>query len=382
MIFTRFLRSTSAACPVLLRPQIRTLSRPRRMSAVPPPSAEAPIEQPAKPAKTPKAPKAPKDKIPAAAPVPFSTIAHPLTSLSYVDTHCHLDMVITRLPQTHCGAGEFADNEQIAKALQDLRHQSFPSNFEACINVMCDPEYFGGERDAQYIAAEVPPMHNRWESLVEHNPWLYLACGIHPHNAIRYNDTVEEHLLKALAHPRTKAMGEMGLDYFYGLSPKETQKAVFRRQLELAVQLDKPLVIHTREADEDTFEIMDSVLPKAHKIHVHCFTGSAEFAQRLLGRFDNLYIGFTGVITFNSADPIREAVKVVPLEKILLETDAPYMMPLCKDPRFVIRKGPASKIAHCGHIPLIAERIAQVKEVEIDLVMEHARRNTLFVYGL
>ncbi|KAF8120600.1 hypothetical protein K438DRAFT_1899549 [Mycena galopus ATCC 62051] len=149
----------------------------------------------------------------------------------------------------------------------------------------------------------------------------WFVMGVHPHEAKLYNDSVEADILEAMAHPRCVGWGEMGLDYHYDNSPREVQREVFARQLRCAVRLNKSLTIHTREADEDTERILKEIVPKEHKIHIHCFTDSPAFAQRLLEWFPNLYIGITGVITYSSNVDTSTT------------TDAPYMVPHRYTPR-------------------------------------------------
>ncbi len=183
----------------------------------------------------------------------------------------------------------------------------------------------------------------------------------------------------------TFLLNYLGLDYHYTKSPQEVQKRVFARQLDVACGLGKPLVIHTRDAENDTLEILkDHVLDKTTPIHVHCFTSSKKLATDLLKTFSNLYLGFTGIVTFSSAKELHELVKEVivvpmnaneaqvPLNKILLETDGPFLAP-------VPFRG---KIAHSGMIPYIAECIAKLKKVPVEQLYEQVRKNTEVVYGI
>ena len=127
-----------------------------------------------------------------------------------------------------------------------------------------------------------------------------------------------------MKHSKTVAWGEIGLDYHVfekeNYAKPELQRRIFVDQMKHALQLKKPIVIHTREAEEETLSMMKSHLPRDWKIHVHCFTDSLPFAKRLLSEFDNLYIGFTGVITFKNSEVLQNVVKEIPLEKMLLET--------------------------------------------------------------
>eukprot|EP01133_Synstelium_polycarpum_P006400 gene6400-7424_t len=232
--------------------------------------------------------------------------------------------------------------------------ENYPPQFEKCVQVCCDP-----------VALEYTDM------LVGFDP-IYAAYGVHPHNASEYNDDIEAKLLVRMQHPKTVAWGEMGLDYYYNKSPKDTQQSAFKRQLVQAVKCNKPLVIHSRDAEADTLAILKELVPVDYKIHIHCFTSTMDFAISLLEHFSNLYIGFTGCITFKSSDSIRDSVSVVPIDRILLETDGPYMAP---EPF-------RGKIAHSGHIPNVANMISHVKNIPVDEVLTQCRINTTMVYGI
>lgn len=142
---------------------------------------------------------------------------------------------------------------------------------------------------------------------------------------------MENGLRAALCHPKVVALGECGLDYHYMTSPKEDQLRAFRRQCQLAVELNFPLIVHSREAEEDTISILKAEMPTDWHIHLHCFTSSNDMAKQLLGHFPNLFIGFTGVITFKKADEVQSVVKDVPLDRLLLET-------VCETKVFVLQK--------------------------------------------
>ena len=135
--------------------------------------------------------------------------------------------------------------------------------------------------------------------------------------------------------------------------------------------MKKPLVVHSREAESETLDILKRKIPKDHKIHIHCFTSSKAFAQDLIGYFPNLFIGFTGVITFASAQSTRDVVQIVPLERILLETDGPFMSP----------NGFRGYLSHPGFIPLVAKQIAEVKGIPVEKVLQKTRLNANLMYG-
>lgn len=159
--------------------------------------------------------------------------------------------------------------------------------------------------------------------IAEHD-YIYAALGVHPHNAEGVNKDYLHDLEKALSNPKCVAVGEIGLDYHYEFSPREIQKKVFREQLELAVSLDLPVVIHDREAH---FDMLSTIKPFSGKLRgvMHCYSGSAEMAKELVDM--GLYIAFGGALTFPSAKKTRAAALTVPREKLLIETDCPYLTP-------------------------------------------------------
>jgi len=158
------------------------------------------------------------------------------------------------------------------------------------------------------------------------NSNIYASVGVHPHDAKTYNDEVEGRLCELAGDSKVVAWGEIGLDYHYDHSPRDVQKAVFKRQLEKAIEYDLPVIIHSREAEEDTVELLESAA-KAGDLRgvMHCFGGTAEAALRFLDL--GFYISFAGNVTFKKAEQLREAAKVVPLERMMVETDCPYMSP-------------------------------------------------------
>lgn len=161
--------------------------------------------------------------------------------------------------------------------------------------------------------------------LSEKYDFIYAAVGIHPEFASEFNEEVLKEIKALAARPRVKAIGEIGLDYYWEENPpKEVQQKVFRAQMKLAEELQLPVIIHDREAHEDTLSILKEY-PKVKGV-VHCFSGSAEFAVQCLAL--GYYIGITGVVTFKNARKIIEVAKVVPMDRLLIETDCPYMAPV------------------------------------------------------
>lgn len=216
-----------------------------------------------------------------------------------------------------------------------------------------------------------------------------------------YTDEVHESLVKAVSHPSCVAWGECGLDYLKNpVETHSTQQAVFARQLSAAVALGKPIVVHTREADEDTLKVIRENVPKDHRMHIHCFTAGPNLARAILGEYPNSYIGITGVISYRGLDHVTEMISegVIPLERILLETDSPYMVP--REVYYWIGKErPKDKkkkfvISHSGMIPFTAGKIVEAvntgrkergtgePEVTLAEVLEITRKNASKMYGI
>lgn len=269
-----------------------------------------------------------------------------LTQLKFIDTHIHIDYCLQKMNKTIPEMNSFID-EHFDKLSEN--------KWEKSIHICCDPVGIEGSN-----------------MIIEH-PNIYGSFGVHPHNAENYNDEIEEKLVKIVGeNKKVVAWGEMGLDYYYKYSKPEVQKVVFERQIKQAMKLNKPLMIHTREAEDDTFQILTSLVPSDYPIHIHCFTSSLEFAKKLMDYFSNLYFGFTGIVTFKTADKLKEVVANVPLERMLLETDGPFLAP-------VPHRG---KVATSGMIPRIVEEIAKIKSVSVEEVYKQTRINTSKIYGI
>lgn len=165
-------------------------------------------------------------------------------------------------------------------------------------------------------------------ALAEQHDFIYAAVGLHPHEASLYDDALAQKLLRLAEHEKVIGWGEIGLDYYYDHSPREVQQTVFRRQLELALQVQLPVIIHTRDAEDDTIEILrESYFAKGgERGIIHCFTGTQKLADAVLAM--GFTISFSGVITFKNAAELRAVAQSVPLDKILVETDCPYLAPV------------------------------------------------------
>ena len=164
--------------------------------------------------------------------------------------------------------------------------------------------------------------------LAEAYPDFYAATGLHPHDASAWSPEVRERIVRWMAHPKSVALGEIGLDYHYDLSPREVQRSVFEEQLDMAYELNKPVILHIREAHGDATDILTARM-KAGRMPrgvMHCYTGSWESAKQYLSM--GLYVSFSGAVTFKNAPKLSEVAVNLPLDRILVETDCPYMAPV------------------------------------------------------
>ena len=202
-------------------------------------------------------------------------------------------------------------------------------------------------------------------TLAEKYPLLYGAVGVHPHEAEETTDEDLEKIKELYSHEKVVAVGEIGLDYFYDFSPREKQIEIFRKQIITANELGLPVIIHDRDAHEDTMNILKDLKPKGI---VHCFSGSAEMAKEVLKL--GLYIGVGGAVTFKNARKPVEVAEMLPLDRLLLETDAPYMTP-------VPFRG---KRCDSSHIAYTAEKIAEIKGIGVQELIDKCTENakTLF----
>ena len=202
--------------------------------------------------------------------------------------------------------------------------------------------------------------------LAQKYPLIWAAVGVHPHDAEKVSDNYLEELATLLSGPKVVAIGEIGLDYHYDFSPRDVQKKVFAEQLELAKDLDLPVIIHNREAHADTLELLKKYRPKGV---VHCFSGSLEMANEIIKL--GMYIGLGGAVTFkNAKNPVLVA-KNIPLDRILLETDCPYMAP-------VPHRGTR---CDSSMIRLTAEKIASERGSPVEKILSVTTENALSLFS-
>ena len=205
-------------------------------------------------------------------------------------------------------------------------------------------------------------------AMAEKYPYVYASVGSHPDACDEVNEQVLEQYRQMCRHEKVKAIGEIGLDYHYEDIPREIQKAAFRAQMELAKEVDLPVIVHEREAHQDGMAIVEA-FPTVTGVF-HCFSGSAEMARWLVER--GWYIGFTGVLTFKNAHRAIEAASAIPLERIVLETDCPYMAP---EPF-------RGKRNHPGYLGKMAEKLAEIKGVSLEQVQEITTQNGRKLYRI
>ncbi|EIM84685.1 uncharacterized protein STEHIDRAFT_60549 [Stereum hirsutum FP-91666 SS1] len=309
------------------------------------------------------------------------------SSTPIIDTHTHLVSTFSAY-QAKFKGGKHTTVHEFVRRVYDAEAGEI---VEAIIDVWCEaPVQKKIWKEIADSALTEEQRKREWGGI---EYWFVMGA----HEAKVYTDEVEADILEAMAHPRCVGWGEMGLDYHYDNSPREIQQAVFRRQLRQAVRLGKPLTIHTREAEEDTEMILKEEVPQDHRIHIHCYTDSPELAQRLLDHFPNLYVGITGVITYstnlNTAALVRQLTSQDPNPRLILETDAPYMIP---SNLYGSLKGVKGRLplSHTAMIPWTAEFVAGVAngvgvdgkeegtEWDTDRVLKLCRENAKKMYGV
>lgn len=206
--------------------------------------------------------------------------------------------------------------------------------------------------------------------IVQSRDFLYGAIGVHPHNASGWDGEAEAIVSRFLENPKCRLLGEIGLDYHYDLSPRETQRDVFDIQLDMAYARKKPVQLHIREAHGDCMDMLRARAGRMPAGIMHCYTGSWESAKVYLDL--GLYISLSGAVTFKNAPKLSEVARNVPADRLLVETDCPYMAP-------VPFRG---KINHSALIPYIAEVIAPLHGLTVEELAEVTGRNAEELFGL
>ncbi|MEH6583555.1 MAG: TatD family hydrolase [Halioglobus sp.] len=246
-----------------------------------------------------------------------------------IETHCHLD---------------YLDTDELDATVQ----QATDVGIERIITIAVSPD------NLEKVLKLTRRADNIWGTQ-----------GIHPHEAESWNSDVAHSVREGSHDPRILAVGEIGLDYFYDHADRKVQREVFEQQLQIAVDREMPVVIHTREADDDTRSILQNFSASlAGNGVIHSFTSSLALAEFCLD--EGFSLGFNGITTFNRADNVREVVAATPIEKILLETDAPYLTPV------PYRGRPNAPF----YLPFIAETVAGIKNLEVEAFLQQVYDNS------
>lgn len=196
---------------------------------------------------------------------------------------------------------------------------------------------------------------------------IYCALGVHPSEAGSVSDEFILELENMLKYEKAVAIGEIGLDYHYNFSEKDKQLDVFEKQIALSKKINKPIIVHDREAHQDTLSLLKEYKPKGV---VHCFSGSAEMAREIIKL--GMFIGIGGAVTFKNAKKIIDVVKYIPVDKILLETDAPYMTP---EPF-------RGKRCDSNHIFNTAQKISEIKEIDVNEILNVTSENSCKLFSI
>ncbi len=251
--------------------------------------------------------------------------------MKLIDTHCHLDSKKYN-----------DDREEILKKIEN--------EMEFVVNIGYD--LASSERSVNYA--------NTY-------PFIYAVVGFHPTDIGSYSDEAEARLLELSQNKKVVAIGEIGLDYHWMTDPKEIQKEIFRRQMDLAVKVNLPVVIHSRDAMEDTINILNEY-PNMKGI-VHCYPGSFESALNIP---EGYYFGIGGVVTFSNSKKTVEFVRKMDISRIVIETDAPYLTPM---PFRGKRNEPS-------YVSYVVEKIAEIKNMTYEEVLRITNENAKKIYGI
>ena len=208
-----------------------------------------------------------------------------------------------------------------------------------------------------------PSGFKRIIKLCEQYDNVYGAVGVHPEDVNTFDENAQNLIKEYLKHKKILAIGEIGLDYYWDKSQVEKQKEIFEKQVLIAIEAKKPVLVHDREAHQDTFEILKKTKAKETGVVMHCFSGSPEFAMECIK--EGFYIALGGVVTFKNAKKVKEVAKIVPLDRLLLETDAPYLAP-------VPYRGKTNEPAY---VKFVAQEIANLRNISFEEIAKATTQN-------
>ncbi len=245
-----------------------------------------------------------------------------------------------------------------------------------------DDERFDQDRDAMmqraldqgvdYImnpGADLPSSY-RAVALAQKYPHVYAAVGIHPHDAKSADQEAWSAILSLAKDPKVKAIGEIGLDYYYDFSPRETQKQVFRHQIRMAKDLGMPIIVHDRDAHQDIFDILCEEEAFSTGVLMHCFSGSAELAKQYIAK--GAYLSLAGPLTFKNARKSHEVVEFVPLDRLMIETDSPYLTPMPF----------RGKRNESAYVHYVCAEMARLKGLSYEAVAAQTKANALKFFNI
>ncbi|MGZ3698764.1 MAG: TatD family hydrolase [Bdellovibrionota bacterium] len=259
--------------------------------------------------------------------------------MALIDSHCHLNY------------------DYAPKGVEDLLREAREAGVEAFVTI-------GTELVTMADVQKISETHED----------VFHSVGVHPHEAVTLTEGDLSLLERAAAHPKCRAIGEIGLDYHYNHSPKDAQIRALEQQLELAVRVGKPIVVHSREGEEDLLVALRGYVARLAPGRIpgiiHCFTGTVAFGQACLDL--GFYFSFSGILTFKKAEEVHEAARRFPLERLLVETDSPYLAP-------IPHRG---KKCEPAMVRFTAMKLAELKGVALDEVARVTTANARRVFGI
>ena len=207
----------------------------------------------------------------------------------------------------------------------------------------------------------------------EKHPSVFHTVGIHPHEASEVDDQLLLRMEKMATHPRCRAIGEIGLDYYYDHSPRDIQIEAFEKQLEVALKTSQPVVIHTRDAEKDTFDLLNRYVKRCKLTipgAIHCFTGTTDFGKQCIDL--GFFISFSGIVTFKKSRELQDSAKAFPLQKLMVETDSPFLAPEPKRGR----KCEPSMVRHT------AEKLAELRQTSLEEIARVTTANAVAFFRI
>jgi TatD DNase family protein len=259
-----------------------------------------------------------------------------MVTVQFIDTHCHLTF------------------EPLAEQIDQVLARSRQAGITGWISIGTDLDH-----------------SQRCVALAGQYKGIWATVGLHPHDAGDMTDDLLEQFKQLCSNEKVVAIGETGLDYHYNYSDPQAQRRAFIQQLELAEAFHLPVVVHTREAFDETITILDDFRQRVDKVVLHCFTGTAQQAQIALDR--GFMLSFTGVVTFKNARLIQDAARMVPLDRMMLETDCPYMSP---EPVRKQRPNEPGLLIHT------AQCLAELKGIDLEQMARKVTENAVQFFGI